>query len=46
MMEENDKLLSEFDEGIWIAIVDVAVVHSEREVSFIFKDGLELDWKI
>ncbi len=46
MMEENDKLLSEFDEGIWIATIDTARVHSEHEITFNLKDGLELDWKI
>ena len=44
MLEENNKLLSEFDEGLWIATVDIVVVHTEHETTFIFKDDLELDW--
>ncbi len=46
LLEESDKLLTEFDEGIWIATVDGVVVHSEHEITFSFKDGLEMDWKI
>ncbi len=46
MMGENDKLLSEFDEGLWIAIIGVATVHSEHEITFKIRDGLELDWNI
>ncbi len=45
-LEESEAFLTEFDEGLWIATVDAATVHSERELSFIFKDGLELEWKI
>lgn len=39
-------ILTEFDEELWIATVEAVVVHSEHEITFIFKDGLELDWKI
>ncbi len=45
-LEESDKLLSEFDEGLWLATVDATTVHSEHKVTFKFKDGLELGWKI
>ncbi len=38
--------MDEFDEGLWIATVDAVVVHSEHEITFTFKDGLELDWEI
>jgi len=46
MLEKSDTILTEFDEGLWITTVDAVVVHSEHEITFIFKDGLELDWKI
>ena len=45
-LEENDKLMSEFDEGLWITTVDTVVVYPEHEITFTFRDGLELDWKI
>ncbi len=31
MLEENDKLMSEFEEGLWIATVDTVMVHSEHK---------------
>ena len=39
-------LMDEFDEELWIATVDAVVVYSGNEVTFKFKDGLELGWKI
>ncbi len=39
-------MMDEFDEGLWIAKMDTATVHSEHEITFNFKDGLELNWKI
>lgn len=45
-IEQRDKLMNEFDEGLWITTVDAVVVHPEHEITFIFKDGLELNWKI
>jgi len=46
MLKKSDKLLTEFDEGLWIATVDAVTVHSSHEITFIFKDGLELNSKI
>jgi site-specific DNA recombinase len=45
-LEQRDIFMDEFDEELWIATVEAVVVHSEHEIAFIFKDGLELDWKI
>ena len=45
-IEQRDKLMDEFDEGLWIATVDTVTVYSEHDITFTFKDGLELDWKI
>ncbi len=45
-LEQRDMLMDELDEGLWLATVDTVKVYSEREASFIFKDGLELGWKI
>ena len=39
----RDTLVDEFDEGFWMATVDTVSVHSEDEVTFKFRDSLELD---
>lgn len=41
---EKDALLAEFDEELWNATIEKVTVHSEHEVTFTFKDGIELDW--
>ena len=46
MLEKSDKLLIEFDEELWNATIDTVMVHSEHELTFSFKDGLELDWNV
>ena len=46
LLEESEAILTEFDKGLWITTVDAVVVQSEHEITFSFKDGLELDWKI
>lgn len=38
-------LMHESDEELWIATIDAATVYSEHEITFNFKDGLELDLK-
>jgi len=43
-LEKSEAILTEFD--VWIATVDAVVVYSEHEITFTFKDGLELGWKI
>lgn len=42
-LEQNDKLLVGFDEDIWNAVIEKVVVKSEHEMTFIFKDGLEVE---
>lgn len=45
-LEQSDMLLTEFDEGLWNATVDMVIVHSENKISFTFKDGMEVDWNM
>jgi site-specific DNA recombinase len=45
-LKKNDTLLTEFDKELWHATVDRVIVTSEREITFRFKDGTELPWKI
>jgi site-specific DNA recombinase len=46
MLEMSNTLLTEFDEGLWNATVDAVTVHSKHEITFAFRDGMELDWKV
>jgi len=38
--------LVEIDEEIWNATIEKEVVYSDKEIIFIFKDGMELVWNI
>jgi hypothetical protein len=45
-LEQSKDLLKEFDEELWITTADSVTVHSEHDITFTFKDGFELAWKI
>jgi len=45
-LTKQEKLLTEFDEGLWTATLNAMVVKSEQEVVFQFKDGTELPWRL
>jgi site-specific DNA recombinase len=46
VLEQSNTILSEFDEELWNATVDLVTVHSEHEITFLFKDGMGLNWLI
>ncbi|WAG66491.1 hypothetical protein LL037_04915 [Clostridium estertheticum] len=43
---QRDVLVSEFDQELWNATIEKVEVHSQQEIIFIFKDGMELEWSI
>jgi site-specific DNA recombinase len=45
-MKRHDKLVTEFDEKLWLATVDSLTVHSESEMAVTFKDGSEVTLEI
>jgi hypothetical protein len=45
-LENGDGLITEFDEELWIAIVESVTVHTGHDITLTFKDGNELDWNI
>jgi len=45
-LEQRDVLVAEFDEELWNATIEKVVVHSQQEITFTFKDGMELEWNI
>jgi hypothetical protein len=38
--------LTEFEGEFWNATIEEINVHSKHEITFDFKDGMELEWKI
>lgn len=45
-LEHREGLVAEFDEELWHAAIEKVVVNSEHEITFVFKDGMELVWNI
>ena len=45
-LEHSDILLTEFDLELWNAIIEKVMVHTEEKITFVFKDGTELEWNI
>lgn len=46
LLKQSSELLTEFDEELWYSTVDTVTVHLEHKLTFKFKDGTELPWKI
>jgi len=45
-LEEREGLVTEFDEELWNGSVDKALVNLEEKITFVFKDGMEIEWDI
>ena len=45
-LEQKKGLLEGFDEELWNATTEKVIVHSEHELTFTFKDGMELEWNV
>ncbi len=45
-LEEKDDVIIEFDEELWNATIEKVIVNSENEITFVFKDGMEIEWNI
>ncbi|MDP4119395.1 MAG: hypothetical protein Q8873_09475 [Bacillota bacterium] len=45
-LNENNTLISEFDESLFYSLVDVITVKSDKKMVFKFKDGSEIQWNI
>ena len=41
-LEKQDGLCTEFDESLWISLVDYVTVFNKEDVRFTFKDGTEI----
>ena len=40
-LEEMDAPVTEFDEQLWISMVDHMVVHSKDDIRVVYRDGIE-----
>ena len=45
-LRQSSQILLEFEEAIWNATVELIKVNNQENITFIFKDGTEVDWKI
>lgn len=45
-LEQIEGLVKEFDEELWLGTVEKVIVNTEEKITFIFKDGIELEWCI
>lgn len=45
-LEAKESLITEFDEEVWKGTVEKVVVNSDEKITFVFKDGRELEWNI
>ena len=40
-LEEMDAPVTEFDDQLWISMVDHVVVHSKEDIRVVYRDGIE-----
>ncbi|MCX7904909.1 MAG: resolvase, partial [Caloramator sp.] len=45
-LKQREGLITEFDEELWIGTVDKVVIKRQGKISFVFKDGMEVEWDI
>lgn len=45
-LRDRKELLEEFDEGLWSATLNAAVIKSDTEIIFKLKDGTEIPWEL
>lgn len=45
-LEQRESLVTEFHEELWLGTVEKVIVNTEEKLTFVFKDGMELEWNI
>ncbi|WP_242971900.1 hypothetical protein [Haloimpatiens massiliensis] len=45
-LKARDSLITEFDEELWLGTVEKVIVNTEEKITFVLKDGMELEWNI
>ncbi len=44
-IHQSGTLLTDFDSNIWNAVIDHAVIQSDRGITFVFRHGAEVTWQ-
>ena len=44
LMDGRNQMLTEFDETLWLGIIDKVKVPSDDRLVFVMKDGREVSW--
>ncbi len=45
-LRQSNEIFLAFEETIWNATIELVKVNSHESITFIFKDGTEIDWEI
>ncbi len=45
-LEAKESLITEFDEEVWKGTIEKVVVNAEEKITFVFKDGMEIEWNM
>lgn len=45
-MEKAKTLVTDFDEGMWNAVIESLTVYSKELLIFTFKSGTQVEWSI
>lgn len=46
VLKNTDELLDDFDEELWNVVLEEVKVIRENKVTFVFRDGMEIDWEV
>ena len=45
-LEKQEQLITEFDTGLWNAVIETMTIYSKENIVFKFKGGTEIKWSI
>ena len=44
--EKQEPLITEFDTGLWNAVIETMTIYSKEHIVFKFKGGTEIKWSV
>ena len=45
-LEKQERLITDFDTGLWNAVIESMMIYSKEHIVFKFKGGIEIKWSI
>ena len=45
-LEKQERLITDFDTGLWNAVIESMTIYSKEHIVFKFKGGTEIKWSI